>query len=833
MENCKGMIMNKEQTLKNIDQTIQAIEHFNELDNSHDVIDPSEKEMLLKAKENISNLRRKLATNELEVAVVGLEKAGKSMFSSAFVGESGIFPSADERCTFTSTKLQYGTENHAIVEFYGKTDFSQKFESMLDDVKFPNGKLESISLDSFESHFENLKQTDKGTYFLHSSKTETDIKDIITGRDKILKLLSQNNKTFQHFNSDELKSYITDKHISRAVKNVTFFSTNLVGLENIILYDVPGFDSPTQVHLAQTIKKLQDVDAIIMVKNVKMPSLKGGEVDILVQNGDMDGIKLYEKLFVFGSYADAVGSLEGLNKNKETLVYDLTKSLKNTFSRNRLFTGCLDSNYENNLKGFGSKTELNELKDSLKKYNEQERTLVLEKRINKGSEEIKNAFRDIIARNHHESKNLDGLKIELALSLIDDSRRKIEDSLSKFIIKENDDISINKIFTTAIIEKIDEIMPDVESNYLSDVIAEIKSSDTRSIANYEELNIKAREKITKEVKGNFIELVLEISKKKAGEIETGTIELFLNAFGVGAHHPKYKELSESVKSYVYDNTFGRRFDGAGFKAIVERFTVDLIDTMIGFPLASDARENRFMAGRRELYMLSLFSQSGMTHPPYKSDLVSLVLTQSASPKDELAREKSYLSEIRQAVKNKGAGGDMVNELVKLVTEKAITKNIPLLKILDKINAIRHLPTDPYNAAMFVYNMVNSFISDETLGLNDETTYIKGMLGYIKNAKSEDDVKNEIEQDIQNLVLLFKDCAIEAICLELPFNSSITYFVDTLKTSIKEEVFRKFIQNNIRDIKYHDFSNIDDQTSKSEIKSKILSEMNRIVGNLSR
>lgn len=825
--------MNKEQTLQSIDQTVDAITLFSELDHSHDVIQYAEKEALLIAKENISNLRRKLATNELEVAVVGLEKAGKSMFSSAFVGESGIFPSADERCTFTSTKLQYGAENHAVVEFYSKSEFTQKFESMLEDVRFPNGRLESVSMGSFETHFENLKQTDKGTYILHSSKTETDIKDIISGREKILSLLGQGQKTFHDFNNEELKHYITDKHISRSVKNVTFYSTNLIGLENIILYDVPGFDSPTQVHLAQTIKKLQDVDAIIMVKNIKMPSLKGGEVDILVQNGDMDGIKLYEKLFVFGSYADAVGSVEALRKNKDTLVSDLSKSLKNSFSQARLFTGCLDTKYEANLIEFGSKTELSELKSALKQYNEHERASVLEKRINKAAEEIKNTFRAIIERSHQDSKSLDGLKIELALSLIDSSRRKIEDSLSKFIIKENDDIATNKVFTNAIIDKIDEIMPNVESDYLADVIAEIKSSDTRSIANYEELNIKAREKITKEVKGNFIQLVLEISKKKAGDIESGTIALFLEAFDVNPHHPKYIELSQAVKEYVYDNTHGRRFDGAGFKAIVERFSVDLIDTMIGFPLASDARENRFMAGRRELYMLSLFSKAGMTSPPYKSDLVSYVLTQLHSIKEDKSREKQYLSEIRQAVKDKGAGGDMVNELVRLVAEKAITKNIPLLKILEKISSIRHLPTNPLDAAMFVYNMVDVFITDETQGFNDEATFIKGLLSGVNNAKSEEDVKAEIERDIQNLSLLFKDCAIEAISLELPFNSSITYFVDTLKTSIKEEVFRKFIQNHIRDIKYHDFAHLDDQASKSEIKSKIVGEMNKIISNLSR
>ena len=46
----------------------------------------------------------RLRANRFEVAVIGLEKAGKSALLNAWLGQE-ILPSARERCTFTSTEI--------------------------------------------------------------------------------------------------------------------------------------------------------------------------------------------------------------------------------------------------------------------------------------------------------------------------------------------------------------------------------------------------------------------------------------------------------------------------------------------------------------------------------------------------------------------------------------------------------------------------------------------------------------------------------------------------------------------------------------------------------
>lgn len=822
--------MKKTQNLHHIEQTIKTIDEVINLDHDSEVINRAERDKMHSVRERMDNLRRKLDTGELEVAVVGLEKSGKSTFSSAFVGVDGLFPSEDERCTFTSTKLQYGTENHAIVKFYSQQKFIENLKSMLKDVKYPNSNIPTI--EQFDKHFNELETTDNSTYLKHSSRTQTDIKDIIYGLSDIRKLLDKEDKKFDDFNNEELKKYITDKYSARAVRSVTFFLTDLNRLKNIILYDVPGFDSPTQVHLTQTINKLKDVDAIIMIKSIKKPSLIGSEVDILVKNNDMDGIRLHEKLFVFGSYADMVDNSEALDKNKKTLIDELSKSLKNTFDRKRLFTGCLNKKREPQLEEIGSKTELSELKDALEDYNQNARAVVLEKRTNKAIEEIKEIFENIIKRNNSEISNVKNDESRIILSLYNESCKELENKLSSFINTQKNSIVENKKFTNFINEKINSIMPQIEDDDLTDGITEIKSSDTRNFPNYEELNTRVRKKTTQEIKGNFIELLVGISKTTTTDIEDGTVDVFLKALDIGQEHPKYEVLKQNIKNYIHENTKDRQFNTDSFKAIVDRFTIDLIDTMITYPLASNARENRFLEGKRELYATSFFSQNGITHPAYKSDLVSLVLTQKIrndeNRDEDIKKKKVYIDEIKQEIKNKNQDSDneIISCVAKSLTNKAIAKSIPIFDILNIIVGSDN------NDVIDIYDLVDNYMDNQNSGSDDDSIYLKTILNGIKSAQSQEEVKAEIEKDMENLEYLLKDSAFEAISLELPFNSAITYFIDTLKKSVKEEVFIDFIATHIRDIKHYEFIALDEEKRKSETKLKIINKMTTIVKKIS-
>ena len=133
-----------------------------------------------------SKFLHKLKSNEFEIAIVGLEKAGKSTFANALIGNNAV-PSAPERCTFTSTRLVYGADR-GIVEFYTEPEFNQIFQNLLKEIDYPDAEstdYKTLSLERFEDYFNNLENTDSSLYRIHVGKTDEEIKDILKYRDKL------------------------------------------------------------------------------------------------------------------------------------------------------------------------------------------------------------------------------------------------------------------------------------------------------------------------------------------------------------------------------------------------------------------------------------------------------------------------------------------------------------------------------------------------------------------------------------------------------------------------------------------------------------------------
>ena len=87
-------------------------------------------EMLQKLEHEHDRLNRqleRLRANRFEVAVIGLEKAGKSALLNAWLGQE-ILPSARERCTFTSTEIwsaQTEQDQLLSIQYYSKDEISK------------------------------------------------------------------------------------------------------------------------------------------------------------------------------------------------------------------------------------------------------------------------------------------------------------------------------------------------------------------------------------------------------------------------------------------------------------------------------------------------------------------------------------------------------------------------------------------------------------------------------------------------------------------------------------------------------------------------------------
>ena len=91
-----------------------------------------ERDKLNKFKARNDTILNKLKSREFTVAVVGLEKAGKSTLGNALL-KRNILPEYTARCTFTTTKICAGTEDKGEIFFYGAEEFKRDFA----ENKFP------------------------------------------------------------------------------------------------------------------------------------------------------------------------------------------------------------------------------------------------------------------------------------------------------------------------------------------------------------------------------------------------------------------------------------------------------------------------------------------------------------------------------------------------------------------------------------------------------------------------------------------------------------------------------------------------------------------------
>lgn len=122
----------KAELIEKIQQDNTVIEQLTNSNQSVRLLNIDQMQKLEEIKQKNLNFQHKLESNEFEIAIVGLEKAGKSTFANALI-KSSILPSAPERCTFTSTRLVSGA-NNASVHFYTEVEFDNIFQELLKEI---------------------------------------------------------------------------------------------------------------------------------------------------------------------------------------------------------------------------------------------------------------------------------------------------------------------------------------------------------------------------------------------------------------------------------------------------------------------------------------------------------------------------------------------------------------------------------------------------------------------------------------------------------------------------------------------------------------------------
>lgn len=212
---------------------------------------------------------------DLQIAIVGTIKAGKSTFINALF-EENIASTDVTPETASLTKFRYSTKNKLEVKFYNKTEWDELWES----VKKSEEKTKTkIFRDEFESSgAENIKND----YIGASDKIE-EVSNIEELKKKVKEYTSKNSKI--HYFVKELKVYLNNDNIHK----------------NVTIVDTPGLDDVVDYRSKITRDYIKRANAVIVC--VDSSSLRNDEYVTITKVFENIGDDFY-KVMILGTQID-------------------------------------------------------------------------------------------------------------------------------------------------------------------------------------------------------------------------------------------------------------------------------------------------------------------------------------------------------------------------------------------------------------------------------------------------------------------------------------------------------------------------------------------------
>ena len=212
---------------------------------------------------------------DLQIAIVGTIKAGKSTFINALF-EENIASTDVTPETASLTKFRYSTKNKLEVKFYNKAEWDELWES----VKKSEEKTKTkIFRDEFESSgAENIKND----YIGASDKIE-EVSNIEELKKKVKEYTSKNSKI--HYFVKELKVYLNNENMHK----------------NVTIVDTPGLDDVVDYRSKITRDYIKRANAVIVC--VDSSSLRNDEYLTITKVFENIGDDFY-KVMILGTQID-------------------------------------------------------------------------------------------------------------------------------------------------------------------------------------------------------------------------------------------------------------------------------------------------------------------------------------------------------------------------------------------------------------------------------------------------------------------------------------------------------------------------------------------------
>ena len=878
---------------------------FNEIfdkDKNGMVIGLEEAGQLRKLQERNAKILKKLKNKEFTVAVVGLEKAGKSTVGNALI-KLIVLPEYTERCTYTTTEIRAGDKDEAIISFYSPDKFNTNFKQMMQVVQY-NGEANFITtnLDAFNNYWSAVRNDDSKQMLFNAydGNTVEDIRSIIKGKDVLRFLLGKHPQTFElgdnsEYARKEMNLYITgiqgyndDGSVIRsphpyAVENVVIHSTHLNEMSHIVLYDVPGFDSPTEMHKRQTEEMLSKADAIILVTNVgDRPNLTGTQLNMLRKVRDEDGIKLSEKAFVFGNKLDSAGNEQRARDNMAVLrneavnKYQITSSERivcgsakayleknEMFSEDELRRGRV--NADKTLAEWNMSDGIDELNQKMQQYYDNDRFNVLKKRAEKTLVDTEQFLRKILDK--YTPDVLERLENggEYLLEIKDKLNSFVREA-SKISSKYQEQIIREKPFSKELIDNIETIYPLM--NEFTEMIEDVENEGAIDTAgNYlvTRVNSTVRNRLQTQFMKNIVEKAAGITDQKDEEINDELVTKFLEIIGMSPNSQYREELETSVRE-LFKSLVIKNGAKCYFNPLVERFSTGLVETLILSPFATEDRYKKVMMSLPELLSLAVYyTMRNIEDTPEISDdpnerlkfFAKILLHEDVEPlvEDYSGNEqllRSYFEENGHLLTDGtifsiddlplvswsillGRAGFNFTELPQKMT-RAFEANFyrgnwSQLSKEDRIRLLEKVVT-----AYCKSGAGNQSTSTVSTNLTQRIKELHELSKKLNTLQTKEDMIELLNADIEILRDVTVNSVIKATGLEIAFIAVVTKNINLIRENLtyNPEGVKKFndwIQANVRKIKESEFAAIEQDNMNSQARKMIISSIRQALDKL--
>ena len=774
------------------------------------LIEDSSKDLFSKINNKLKSRKERLKKPKFEVAIIGLEKAGKSTFANALLKDDYL-PQAPNRCTYTTTTIESSKENNrATISFYTKNEFLESFQATCKDIELQNIDFETITLDSFEKILQ-----EKSALFQNSNNAD-DIRAIIKNRDDIKKYLDKSDEIIESNIKNSIKPFIVDEKIARAVKNINILSNEFKDFDDMVLYDVPGFDSPTKFHMEQAKKYLLRADVVILLVSIAdNVSFTKMLADYIKDVKDEDGTTLKRKLIIgatkfdFHIHGNKDEDLKGIEERKELLIkeckkFDIykeenffltsplsylegLKAMNSDKAHSKIINlglndGVLD--IRKRVVDFFNNEAIDVLKDAIAIDVQECKTFLLEFRKNNNTEDL------------HEKINEE--EYDLKIKKINEISKQLLDIVvdkQKFV-KEQNDFNIQK----SIIEKMETIWLDqikISDEKRESLIKEITQDNTEKVGEFQS---KLRPVIYAKSLELMKKMIAEAIEDKSFNVINSFKEEILKVFNINSE--KENKLKEKLSEIIDKHSYNSK----SYEPLLDRFLIDIFKIMIEYPIATSKNDERFKAfkeSEQSIESLLVFDDSYDRElgSLYAQSLVKKILVHYEDIKFEDIKNKliQYKDLFVHNLSIDDLASSLMNKKISLRTlDNFIEKSKDKLKNLVADSII-------HNISEFAPKNIYAELFDNA---QKSHTYIQ--------------VQEEINKDIDLLKEIISNIVLKAAKIEKPFINSLNNQIESIRIDLNsdESELKKLIDINIRFIARDEYNNLKNDPILNEIIKNI-------------